>query len=99
MRVVYPRCCGLDVHQETVVACMRVQGRGRRATREVRTFATTTSALLALAAWLAETGCSHVAMESTGVYWRPVWNILDGAFVLILANARAMKRVPGRRRT
>jgi transposase len=81
----------------TVVACVRLALDGK-ITREVRTFATTTSGLLLLLAWLTEMGCTHVAMEATGVYWKPVWNILsDGDFELVLANAAHIKNVPGRK--
>jgi transposase len=72
MEVLYPRCAGLDVHKATVVAAVRLVAGGKVA-REVRTFATTTAGLLELAEWLAESGCTHVAMEATGVYWKPVW--------------------------
>ena len=74
MEVLYPRCAGLDVHKDTVVASARLAA-GRDVTVEVRTFPTTTAGLLALSAWLAERGCTHVAMEATGVYWKPVWHI------------------------
>ncbi len=73
MEVVHERCAGLDVHQHTVVACVRVAGDGKVA-QEVRTFDTTTQGLLALCDWIAEHGCTHAAMESTGVYWKPVWH-------------------------
>jgi transposase len=97
MEVLYPRCAGLDVHKDTVVASARLAA-GRDVTVEVRTFPTTTAGLLALSAWLAERGCTHVAMEATGVYWKPVWHILaDGDFVLVLANAAQVKNVPGRK--
>lgn len=97
MEVVHRRCAGLDVHKQSVVACVRVV-EGGKITREVRTFATTTTELLALSAWLAECGVTHIAMEATGVYWKPVWHILsDGEFVLILANAGHIKNVPGRK--
>jgi transposase len=97
MEVVHPRCGGLDVHKETVVACVRLALEGK-VTREVRTFETTTSGLLLLLAWLTQLGCTHVAMEATGVYWKPVWNILsDGDFELVLANAAHIKNVPGRK--
>jgi len=97
MEVLYLRCCGLDVHKETVVACLRIVS-GGEAVREVRTFETTTASLMALSEWLAENGCTHVAMEATGVYWKPVWHILDdGDFKLILANASHVKNVPGRK--
>jgi transposase len=97
MDVLYPRCAGLDVHKDTVVAGVRLAADGPTMT-EVRTFDTTTPGLLALSAWLAECGCTHVAMEATGVYWKPVWHILsDGDFTLILANAAHVKNVPGRK--
>jgi transposase len=95
MDVLYPRCAGLDVHKDTVVASARLAA-GREVAVEVRTFATTTAGLLALAAWLAERGCTHVAMEATGVYWKPVWHVLaDGDVTLVLANAVHVKNVPG----
>jgi hypothetical protein len=78
MQVMYKRVAGLDVHKETVVACVRLMP-GRKMTRECRTFATTTDGLLALLAWLTECRCTHVAMEATGVYWTPVWKILSRA--------------------
>jgi transposase len=97
MDVLHLHCAGLDVHKETVVACVRHMVAGK-VTREVRTFKTTTRDLLALSEWLACEGCTHVAMEATGVYWKPVWHILnDGDFGLVLANARHVKNVPGRK--
>jgi len=97
MQVLYSRCAGLDVHKDTVVASARL-ATGRDVSVEVRTFATTTAGLLALSAWLAERGCTHVAMEATGVYWKPVWHVLsDGDFALVLANAAQVKNVPGRK--
>ena len=96
MEVLYPRCAGLDVHQLSVVACVRIAN-GARASHEVRTFETTTKGLLALADWLREGGCTHVAMESTGVYWKPVWHVLEGDFELVLANATHIRNVPGRK--
>ena len=97
MEVLYPRCAGLDVHKNTVVASARL-ATGRDVTVEVRTFPTTTAGLLALSAWLAERGCTHAAMEATGVYWKPVWHVLsDGDFTLVLANAAQVKNVPGRK--
>src|SRR5471030_936179 len=76
MEVLYPRCAGLDVHQQTVVACARVAS-GSTVQQEVRTFGTATKDLLALADWLTAHGCTHVAMESTGVYWKPIWHVLE----------------------
>jgi transposase len=96
MEVLYPRCAGLDVHQGSVVACVRIAN-GARASHEVRTFETTTKGLLALADWLREAGCTHVAMESTGVYWKPVWHVLEGDFERVLANATHIRNVPGRK--
>jgi transposase len=97
MEVLYPRCAGLDVHKATVVAAVRLVA-GANVVREVRTFATTTAGLLELAAWLSENGCTHVAMEATGVYWKPVWHILaEGGFALVLANAAQVRNVPGRK--
>lgn len=97
MEVLYPHCAGLDVHKETVVACARHMVNGT-VTREVGTFRTTTKDLLALSEWLANQGCTHVAMEATGVYWKPVWHILsDGDVTLVLANAEHVKNVPGRK--
>ncbi len=97
MEVLYPRCAGLDVHKQTVVGCIRVT-QGGEVRHEVRTFKTVTSELLALSAWLSEGGCTHVAMEATGVYWKPVWHILsDGELELVLANAAHVKNVPGRK--
>jgi transposase len=97
MEVMYERVAGLDVHKDTVVACVRVMA-GRKVVRECRTFATTTAALMELLAWLREARCSHVAMEATGVYWMPVWKILsDGPFELLVANAAHIKNVPGRK--
>lgn len=96
MEVVHERCAGLDVHQQTVVACARVVSAGK-IQQEVKTFDTTTQGLLALCDWLTTHGCTHVAMESTGVYWKPVWHVLDTSFELILANATHIRNVPGRK--
>src|SRR5439155_21091740 len=93
MRQVFERCAGLDVHAKTVVAALRLLGEAR----EVRTFGTTTPELLALSAWLTEAGVTHVSMESTGVYWKPVFNILESQFEVWLVNAQHVKRVPGRK--
>jgi transposase len=97
MQVLYPRCCALDVHKQSVVACLRLVVDGK-VVKEVRTFDTTTASLMALSEWLAENKCTHIAMEATGVYWKPVWHILaDGEFQLVLANAAHVKNVPGRK--
>ena len=96
MELMHPRCAGLDVHKDVVVACVRVQ-EGPIARTTVESFGTTTKALLALGDWLTEHGVTHVAMEATGVYWKPVWHILEGLFELVLANAMHVKNVPGRK--
>jgi transposase len=96
MEVVHQRCAGLDVHQKTVVASVRVAERGQ-SRHEVRTFSTTVEELLRLSDWLAEQECTHVALESTGVYWKPVWHVLEGSFKLILANAQDVRNMPGRK--
>ena len=97
VEVVYERCCGLDIHKQTVVACLLVSGPGRPPSKEIRTFGTLTDELLQLADWLAAAGCTHVAMESTGIYWKPLYNLLEGSFELLLVNARHIKQVPGRK--
>src|SRR5260370_26134826 len=97
MEVLNRDCAGLDIHKDTVVACVRHMVDGA-VKREVRRFRTTTKDLLALSDWLASQGCTHVAMEATGVYWKPVWHILsDGDLTLMLANAAHVKNVPGRK--
>lgn len=96
MDVQHPKCAGLDVHQHTVVACARVVA-GATVTHERRTFGTTTAELLALGDWLTAHGCTHVAMESTGVYWKPIWLVLEGQFALVLANAMHIRNIPGRK--
>jgi transposase len=96
MEVIHERCAGLDVHKDTVVGCLRVQERGQ-VRREVRRWATTTAELLELGDWLRQAGCTHVAMEATGVYWKPVWHVLEGEFELILANPAHIRNVPGRK--
>lgn len=97
MEVLHQRCAGLDVHKDMVVACVRISDNDT-VRRELRTVKTTTRDLLALSDWLAAQGCTHVVMEATGVYWKPVWHILsDGEFELTLANAAHVKAVPGRK--
>jgi transposase len=97
MDILYRCCAGLDVHKKTVVACVRRLGEAGRAHQEVRTFGAMTADLLALSDWLAERGVTQVAMESTGVYWKPVFNILEGRFPVMLVNAQHIKQVPGRK--
>ena len=96
MHPVIERCCGLDVHQASVVACILIQ-EGRTVRKEIRTFKTMTCDLEALRDWLTAHGVTHVAMESTGVYWKPVHAILSGFFELIVANAHHIRHVPGRK--
>jgi len=93
----YASCAGLDVHKETVVACVRRLDAKGRVRQQTRTFGTMTSQLLELADWLAEQAVTHVAMESTGVYWKPIWNLLEGQFEILLVNAQHIKQVPGRK--
>jgi transposase len=97
MELLHQRCAGLDVHKETVVASVRLALEGKVVT-EVKTFATTTQGLLALSDWLSQNGCTQVAMEATGVYWKPVWHVLaEGEVELVLANAAQVKNLPGRK--
>jgi transposase len=96
MELMFTRCAGLDVHQHSVVACSRIVDDGK-VIEEVRTFDTTTKGLLELCRWLEEKGCTHAAMEATGVYWKPVWHVLEPSFELVLANAAHIKNVPGRK--
>ena len=96
MEVLYPRCAILDVHAGSVTACARIAS-GAQVTYEHRTVPTTTRGLLDLAAWLAAHECTHVAMEATGVYWKPVWHVLEERFTLVLANAMHIRNVPGRK--
>jgi transposase len=94
MEVLYPRCAGLDVHAKTVVACVRLAV-GAHVTYEHRTVPTSTRGLLELADWLTGYEVTHVAMEATGVYWKPVWHVLEDAFTLVLANAMHIRNIPG----
>ena len=97
MEILYARCCGLDVHKRTVVACLLVPGPEGQPIKEIRTFATMTSDLLTLSDWLAAAGCTHVAMEATGVFWKPIYHLLEGSFELLVVNAQHSKAVPGRK--
>jgi transposase len=97
MDVVYERCCGLELHKRTVVACLSVPRLGGQPAKTIRTFGTLTADLLALTDWLQAAGCTHVAMESTGVFWKPVSTLLEGQFPLLLVNAHHTKAVPGRK--
>jgi transposase len=97
MEALYPRCAGLDVHKADVVACLRTVSPGGKVTKQVRTFSTMTCALRELADWLSSEAVTHVAMESTGVYWKPVFQILEDRFTVWLVNAYHIKQVPGRK--
>lgn len=97
MEVVYERCCGLNVHKETVVACLIIPGSGGAPVKETRTFGTMSRDLEALGEWLAGAGCTAVAMESTGVYWKPAYNLLEGSFELLLVNPERVKALARRK--
>jgi transposase len=97
MDVLYERCCGLDIHKRTVVACLVTPGPTGAPTKDVRSFGTMTDDLMRLADWLETNAVTHVAMESTGVYWKPIWNLFEQRFELLLVNARHVKAVPGRK--
>lgn len=96
MEVVYKRCCGLDVHKDTVVACVMIR-EGEKVEKDIQTFGTMTAELVVLCDWLGAHQVTHVAMESTGIYWKPVFNLLETSFHLILVNAAHIKKVPGRK--
>jgi transposase len=93
MRILHECCCGLDVHKKLIVACLLRIGQEK----QIRKFGTTTNQIQTMAEWLKQAGCTHVAMESTGVYWKPVYNVLEGAFELLVVNAQHLKAVPGRK--
>jgi len=97
MQTLVERGCGLDVHQATVVACLLIVLKSGKVHKQIRTFGTTTRELVSLREWLLSEGCTHVGMESTGVYWKPVYAILEGAFEIVVANAQHVKKVPGRK--
>jgi transposase len=97
MRIVYKRCCGLDVHKKVIVACLLLLEPDGELRREIRKFGTMTEDLLVLLDWLQQAGCTHVAMESTGVYWKPIYNILEGQLEVVVVNAQHLKGVPGRK--
>jgi transposase len=97
MEAILERVCGLDVHQASVVACVVTGPPTGRARREIRRFGTFTRDLLELRDWIEARQCTHVAMESTGVFWRPVYAVLEGSFELVVGNAYHMKNVPGRK--
>lgn len=88
MEVTYPNCAGLDVHKKTVVACCLSQSDLGKLVKETRSFGTTTGELLSLSSWLSSLGITHIAMESTGEYWKPIYKILESSFELIVVNAQ-----------
>jgi len=96
MEVLYERCCGIDVHKSSVTACILLE-RGHKPQKHLRRFGCTTRDLRQLAEWLRNFDVRHVVMESTGVYWKPVWNVLEEHFHMVLANAQHTKTVPGRK--
>ena len=97
MQVMYERCCGLDIHKKSIVACRVIPGLEGEWRREACTFDTTNRDLLQLAAWLKEEKVTHVALESTGIYWKPVYNLLEGQFEVLVVNAQCLRAVPGRK--
>jgi transposase len=97
MEVLYPRCSGLDVHKRFVVACLSIVEANGRRYKELRQFGTMTSEILALKDWLKASGCCQIAMESTGVFWKPLFHSLEDSFEIVLVNAQHMKAVPGRK--
>jgi transposase len=97
METIIERCCGMDVHKKSITACLTTGQPHEEPKETVKTFSTMTRDLLACRDWLVEEGCTHVAMESTGIYWKPVFNILEDSMEIILANARNVKNVPGRK--
>jgi transposase len=97
MRIVSARCCGLDVHKKSITACVLIRDAAGNTQQEIRRFGTMTRDLLELADWLHDRQVTQVAMESTGIYWKPVWNILEGQFEVLLVNAQHIKAVPGRK--
>jgi transposase len=97
MELLYERCCGLDIHKNTVVACVMITPPKGRVKKSIRTFGTTTSDILALRDWVDAQQVTHLAMESTGIFWRPFYNLLEEGHTLILVNPYDMKAVPGRK--
>ncbi len=97
MKRIYQRCCGIDVHKATLAACVRVYTRGGKLNQEIRSFGTTSDELLSLHDWLSAQQVSHVAMEATGVYWKPVYYVLEQGFTMLLVNPAEIKRLPGRK--
>ncbi len=97
MEVIYEKCCGIDVHKKTATACIMISNGNRIIKKEIRTYTTMTCDIEKMRDWFKEEGVAHIAIESTGIYWRPLYNILEEDFEIILANARHVKNVPGRK--
>src|SRR5215469_14372996 len=97
MEILYERCAGLDVHKKNVKVCLITPGPYHQPHKEIRTYLTTTAGLLQMRDWLSAQGCTHLAMESTGVYWKPIYNLLEGDFEMLVVNAHHLKTVPGRK--
>src|SRR5690348_1823881 len=98
MEILYDCCAGVDVHKKNVKVCLKTSAAGwSPARKEIRSYATTTAELLAMRDWLKEQRCTHLAMESTGVYWKPLYNLLEGDFEILVVNAHHLKTVPGRK--
>ena len=97
MEVLYARCAGIDVHKKTVRVCVLIRQEQGKPQKEFRTYSTTTADLLNLLDWLLEQGCTHVALEGTGVYWKPIYNLFEGHLQVLVVNAQHIKAVPGRK--
>lgn len=97
METIIERCCGIDVHKKTITACLMTGAAGKPLQKTIKTFSTMTQDLLACRQWLVSEGCTHAVLESTGVYWKPLFNVLEEAIEVVLANARHIKNVPGRK--
>jgi transposase len=97
MDVIYPRCAGLDVHKKTVRVCVLIRQEHGKPHKEFRTYGTTTQELLDLLDWLLTQECTHVALEGTGVYWKPIYNLFEGLIEVLVVNAQHIKAVPGRK--
>src|SRR6266852_6341630 len=97
MEILHERCAGLDVHKKNVKACFSSPGKGGQRQKETRTYLTMTGNLLEMRDWLKEQGCTHIALEATGVYWKPIYNLLEGDFEILVVNAHHIKTVPGRK--
>lgn len=97
MEILYTNCAGLDVHKKTVKVCVMTHASNGQLHKEFRTYFPTTEELLKLSDWLKEQGCTHIAFEATGVHWKPVFNLLEGSFIVLVVNAQHIKAVPGRK--